>query len=201
MGSPLSPIVANIFMEDFEAWALKTSPWKPKMWCRYVDDVLLIWPHEEQWLEEFHHHLNGLNPSIQFTVKKETEGRIAILDVQPEKRVTKGHTSVFHKKTHMDRYFNFDSNNPARVKKGIIQCLRHRAEKVCDGSMKWQEIEHLRQVFRANEYPEAMIKGTLEADPHRLTHPKPVRHPPSCCSSRTSLDSVRGLKWHANHWE
>ena len=64
MGSPLSPIVANIFMEDLEAETLETSPWKPKMWRRYVDDVFVIWPHGDQQLEEFHLHLNGLNPSI-----------------------------------------------------------------------------------------------------------------------------------------
>ena len=64
MGSPLSPIVANIFMEDFEARALETSPWKPMMWCRYVDDVFVIWPQGDQQLEEFHCHLKGLNPSI-----------------------------------------------------------------------------------------------------------------------------------------
>ena len=101
------------------------------MWHRYIDDVFVIWPHGDQ-------HLNGLNPLITFMIEKETEGKIAFLDVQLEKKGTKVHTSVFHKRTHMDRYLNFDSH-PARVKRDIIQCLRHRAEKVCDGSMKWQE--------------------------------------------------------------
>ena len=78
MGSPLSPVLANIFMEDFETRALETSPWKPKMWRRYVDDVLVIWPHGDQRLEEFHLHLNGQNPSIQFTLEKESEGRIGL---------------------------------------------------------------------------------------------------------------------------
>ena len=31
MGSPLSPVLANIFMEDFETRALETSPWKPNV--------------------------------------------------------------------------------------------------------------------------------------------------------------------------
>ena len=43
--------------------------------------------------------------------------------------------------------------------------IRHRAERVCDGSTKWQEIEHLRQMFRANEFPEAVIKRNLRDQP------------------------------------
>ena len=87
-------------MEDFETRALETSPWKPKMWCRYVDDVLVIWPHGDQRLEEFHLHFNGQNPSIQFTLEKESEGRIAFLDAQLERRGAGVLTSVFRKKTH-----------------------------------------------------------------------------------------------------
>ena len=111
MGSSLSPIVSNIFMEDLEAQALQTSSWKPKMWRRYVNDVFVIWSQGDQLLEEFHRHLNELNPSIQFLIEKETKGNIAFLDVQLENKDTKVHTSVFHKKTHMDRYLNFESNH------------------------------------------------------------------------------------------
>ena len=45
MGSPLSPIIANIYMEHFEKIAVDTSSLQPMFWCRYVDDTFVIWPH------------------------------------------------------------------------------------------------------------------------------------------------------------
>ena len=35
MGSPISPIVANLFMEDFEVKAINNAKNPPKMWKRY----------------------------------------------------------------------------------------------------------------------------------------------------------------------
>ena len=35
-GSPLFPIVANLYMEAFEKWALDTSTQKPNLWIRYI---------------------------------------------------------------------------------------------------------------------------------------------------------------------
>ena len=39
MGSPLSPIVANLYMESLKRRALEKAPQRPKRWIRYVDAV------------------------------------------------------------------------------------------------------------------------------------------------------------------
>ena len=42
MGSPASPVIANIYMRALEERALSTFELKPKVWYRYVDDVFSI---------------------------------------------------------------------------------------------------------------------------------------------------------------
>ena len=61
MGSPISPVLANIFMEDFEQKALGTARLKPKLWLRYVDDTFIIWSHGLENLDDFLSHINPIN--------------------------------------------------------------------------------------------------------------------------------------------
>jgi hypothetical protein len=53
MGSLLSPVVANLFMEDIENIALIYSPLQPNLWNKFVDDTFVIWPHGCDRLDNF----------------------------------------------------------------------------------------------------------------------------------------------------
>jgi len=42
MGSPVSTVIANLYMEEFEERAIATVTYKPKTWKQYVDDTFTI---------------------------------------------------------------------------------------------------------------------------------------------------------------
>ena len=84
MGSPVSPIVANLYMEHFEQKALSSSP-TPQFWCRFVDDTFVI--HKEVNKNDFLQHINSVDPAIKFTMEDNKEdSSIPFLDtiVKPE---------------------------------------------------------------------------------------------------------------------
>ena len=86
MGSPVSSIVANIFMEAFETRAISTSLHPPTFWRRYVGDICVI--QHQSHKEEFLNHINSVDNAIQFTVEDAKEdGPIPFLDtlITPEK--------------------------------------------------------------------------------------------------------------------
>ncbi|XP_068697119.1 uncharacterized protein [Montipora foliosa] len=69
MGSPISPVIADLVMEQIEETAIATAPHPPKGWFRYVDDSHTCL--RKQQVDEFHQHLNSINLHIQFTLELE----------------------------------------------------------------------------------------------------------------------------------
>ena len=143
-------------------------------------------------------HLNSQNPAIEFTMDKENDRKIAFLDVLVEKEGTSATTSIFRKKTHTDKYLNYNSHHHARIKSGIIKCLGTRARKVCHTTRLTGENNHLRQVFQANGYPTQLVYRILRnhPTPHHSPHPPKQTHKPrpplSSSTYPTWKGSVRG---------
>ena len=70
MGSPASPVVANLCMEAIEESAILFTRVAPKAWKRYVDDSFVIV--KKDCVPESHDKLNSIDPMISFTMEKES---------------------------------------------------------------------------------------------------------------------------------
>jgi hypothetical protein len=62
--------------------------------------MFVVWPHGPEWLQDFHSHLDSLRPSIQFTMKTESECAVAFLDVLVIREGMKLATSAYRKSAH-----------------------------------------------------------------------------------------------------
>ena len=161
MGSPLSPVLADLYMEFFEEKAIEEHHNKPELWVRYVDDTFVIWKHGKAELHNFLSHLNNFRDSIKFAMEIEESGSLSFLDVLVTKNGNEVLTSIHRKKTHTNRYLHFLSNHHPSIKTGIIKCLAHRGRTICSKDNINMEINLLKKVFESNGYPTSLVNRCL----------------------------------------
>jgi hypothetical protein len=172
MGSPLSPVVANLYMEKFETYALSTFPLKPKVFLRYVDDTFVIWQHGRDELIRFFNHLNSINNNIQFTMEIESKKKLPFLDVLVTRNSdgTLGH-SVYRKPTHTDRYLNANSHHHPAQKMAVLHTLVNRAIAISDRNHYQSEKNHLSHVLAMNGYSPDNIKRAFRSQENKTKNP------------------------------
>ena len=101
MSSPMSPVIANIFMEHFEKEKPQKNTQKTKSLiplCRRH----MIWRHSRAELHKFLIFLNNQHPNIHFIIDIGENGKLSFLDVLVPKKAdgTLGH-QVYRKSTHI----------------------------------------------------------------------------------------------------
>lgn len=102
MGSPLSPILFNIVIEDSESHCHKSLPFEIRTYCRYVDDILMIVPRDR--VNEVLNCFNSYHPRLQFTHEIEVNGQINFLDTTVIRMNNNLITNWYRKTTFSGRY-------------------------------------------------------------------------------------------------
>ena len=167
MGSALSPVVSNLYMEFFESRLVPTlDNFGFVSWVRYVDDILTIWEGDVDAVCLLG-ALNSLSPSIQFTLEEEVEGSISFLDL----RISKGLYplfGVFRKKTFSNTFVHFYSDHPSNIKKAIVYGQFLRALRICDPTFLPSEIDFIYELFLKLCYPRYFISSCLRRAKERF---------------------------------
>ena len=133
MGSPLVPVLANIFMGfDASKRLNEYNHNKPKFYLGCVDDILAAYDNEQDSLN-FLSFLNNRHPNIKFTIEKQINHSIAFLDVFISGINNQNLTlQTYHKLTYKGLLINFKSFTSFSYKISLIKCLIDRSFKTCN---------------------------------------------------------------------
>ena len=173
MGSPLSPILANIFIGFQERHLFKKFP-KPFIYLRYVDDTFVSFrSHNDALL--FFDKLNELHSSLTFTVEEENNNKLTFFGVLVERCDSSFLTSVYRKPTFTGLYLSWDSFASRSRKLNLI----NRALNICSDS-KIEELKVIKEIFINNRYPEEVIDDNIKFTVTRFKNKNKTFDPPKC---------------------
>ena len=161
MGSPLAPVLANLFMGHHERnWINDFNGKKPLFYRRYVDDTFCMFENEND-AKLFLDYLNSRHNNIKFTFEIEQDNKIPFLDVLITKSssISTFSTSVYHKKTYTGLLTNFFSFTSFRYKSGLVKTLLDRIYKInnTEDGLK-NNLTELTDTLKRNSFPQHFIE-------------------------------------------
>ena len=163
MGSPLAPVLANIFMGFYEPkWLNEYNLNRPKFYLRYVDDILAAFEKEQDSLN-FLNFLNKRHPNIIFTIEKQTNHSIAFLDVFISGINNQNLTcQTYHKSTYTKLLLNFKNFASFSYKISLIKCLIDSSFKICNNWNSFHnDIENIKSSLIKNADPPLLINKVI----------------------------------------
>ena len=163
MGSPLGPVLANIFMVHLEETIAPELQNSMPTWRRYVDDTFTLV--KKGKLNDIISRLNNFHPNISFTNEPEQEGKMAFLDVLIKKDENGSiQTGVYRKATNNSIYIHWNSYAPKQWKVGTLSGMTRRAYEICSNKEELKkELTHLRNVFTTtNGYPHHLVTSVMK---------------------------------------
>ena len=157
MGSPLSAVLASLYMEMLERDHFRRIMGRETHWFRFVDDVLVIAP-EGTNLNVKLRDLNLVNNDIQFTVEHEVDKKLPFLDIMIRRKDNgTASFSVYRKATNKNDLIHYYSAHSDRIKSGVIIGFFLRAFRVCSEEHIDEEVNYIFKVFSDLGYPEGLI--------------------------------------------
>ena len=177
MGSPLAPILANLFMGHHEKLWLENFQGSEILFYRhYVDDTFCLLQSEHDAIF-FLDYINSRHPSIRFTMDKEAQHKLPFLDVlvdnnDPNSLLTR----VYRKKTFTGLLTNYFSFTSYSYKVGLIRTLVDRAYKINNTWLGLHEnLTKLMDILKKNLFHAHLIERVVN---RYVTGTVSNHHPP-----------------------
>ena len=186
MGCPLSPFLAEIFMDSLEHTISNTQHFKKVgIWKRFVDDIFGIFNGTLEQLNDFHSYLNTIHPNIKFTLEIETNNSLPFLDLKLTKLNKQLHFSIYRKPTTTKHVIPFDSISPLSHKLAAFRSLFYRLLNIpLNQTTYQQELATIFSIAQTNKFPFDTINNLYQRMKKRhitssLTNLSPTKNTPT----------------------
>ena len=159
MGSPASPVIADIVMEKLLDSSIQRMYTKPKILTKYVDDIFAVMKKDE--IKDNLDILNSFNSQIQFTMELESNNQLPYLDSLVIREGTHLKLDWYQKPTASGRLINFTSRHPRRT---IINTASNFINRVLDIShpdYHNKNINIIKNILRKNDFPDKTIDNLM----------------------------------------
>ena len=169
MGSPLGPTFANFYMADLENRVLSIPGMKPKIYCRFVDDIytdakLELLLEIKKSMEE--------HSVLKLTYELSKNNQLPFLDILTLYNTDKFASSVYIKPTDAGICLNGNSECPDRYKEAVIISYVKRAWSTCSTHEYFDaEISRVKQVLVNNGYTNTLIDRIIRNFMDKVTKP------------------------------
>jgi len=114
MGSPLSPILADVVMDDLESQCISKLDFEIHTYYRYVDDIFFIIPKTK--IDVVLKTFNDYHPRLKFTHELEGNNTLSFLNALVIREGGKLLTNWYRKPSFSSRYINYFSSHPLQYK-------------------------------------------------------------------------------------
>ena len=163
MGSPLAPILANLFMGYHEEhWIGNYKDSQLLYYRRYVDDTFCLF-HNEQDAMKFLSYFNSRHLNIRFTFETQLNGKFSFLDVLVDNSGASCITSIYHKSTYTGLLANFLSFTCFKYKVGLIYTLVDRILKINTTTTgREKDLQQLSITLQRNSFPSHLIDKIIK---------------------------------------
>jgi len=160
MGSPLSPVLADLVIQDLEKNIFQNLSTHIPVYYRYVDDIVLA--ASKYKINDILDSFNAYHERIKFTVDHGDEFCINFLDVKLIYDDGYIIFDLYKKPTNSGRYLNFFSNHPFSQKRGVVTGLVDKVLFLSHPKFQQKNIESLINSLLCNGYPLQMLFKTIQ---------------------------------------
>ena len=168
MGSPLGPLIADIFLIHLEKKLMNELEMNGIVYYRrFVDDTFVIARNDadEKKIQSI---MNKFDKSVQFTYEQEQplDRSISFLDVtvicQRTKSTSWFKTKIYRKDTFTGLITKYTSFVPHEYKRSAISAMAYRAIRICSDYITMnEEFGFIKEIALANDYPSWFVDTVI----------------------------------------